>query len=76
MTQTIGSTMLTAGIAGCVSRQVVAQVSWNDLATGMHRYWVKVDSDNQIVEPNEADNTGSGVALVNPTLIYFPIVAR
>ena len=76
MTQTIGSTMLTAGIAGCVSRQVVAQVSWNDLATGMHRYWVKVDSDNQIVEPNEADNTGSGVALVNPALIYFPMVAR
>ena len=62
LTKVIESTTISAKIRGCASRAYIAEVEWSNLEQGVHPFWVKIDSGNQIDEKpvNDADNIGSG----------------
>jgi hypothetical protein len=71
LTAPIGSTVVdpsqTGPVAGCswIADDPTARVLWPNLPVGVHRYWAKIDSDEQIAETTESDNvTASGVVTV------------
>lgn len=87
LSQAIGSTTIPAasssypGMTGCARRTLPATITWNDLTPGVHRFWVKVDSANQIPENvpgsnGEADNVMSGIVIVDGDELYLPAVLR
>jgi len=76
LTQEIGSTIYDpdnkGAIVGCsLEGQYGYQVSaqWPDLAPDIYSYWAKVDSDNEISEPNENDNVTTRGAV---TVVFYP----
>lgn len=82
LTKPIGSVRVnpaeTGAITGCswdnrYGEQ--AQVTWDNLSVGSHRYWAKIDSGNAIGETNENDNVVSGtVRITNRNVAYIPAV--
>ncbi len=72
LTQVIGSTTIAPAILGCTAADYEASVSWTRSTPGAHKYWVKVDSDNTVVETNEADNLKQGTVLIDPVRAYLP----
>jgi hypothetical protein len=51
-------------------------VNWNNLNPGVHKYWVKLDSTNAVVELSEGDNVGTGTVFINPNQSFVPVVSR
>ncbi len=76
LTSEIASATIPAGITGCATRAYTASVTWPGLTPGVHRYWVKVNSDNAIAETTAADNTGSGTVIVDPLQVLLPSIIR
>ncbi len=78
LTNPIGTITITPDpiIAGCAQMNYEASLTWNDLATGVHRYWAKIDSGNEIGETNENDNVVSGIVFVNGDMLHLPIMSR
>jgi hypothetical protein len=74
--EVIGSVDPGMTVPGCARRTIDAQVNWSDLSPGVHRYWVKIDSDSQIIESNENDNVSNGIVFVDPQQVFLPIVLR
>lgn len=72
----IGTASITAVLRGCALDEYKAEVVWNDLAPGLHKFTVEVDSENSVSESAENDNIGAGVVLVDPQQIFLPIVFR
>jgi hypothetical protein len=82
LTQPIGSVVVrpeqTGAIIGCTwggrnSEQV--SLLWENLAVGIHPYWAKIDSGNQIDESNDGDNvTTRGTVTVYPSASFIPVV--
>jgi hypothetical protein len=82
LTQPIGTTTIpapspsTAGMTGCSRLTKPVSVTWNNLTPGVHKFWVKVDSTNGVIEITESDNFGSGTVFVNAQQSYVPVVRR
>jgi hypothetical protein len=82
LTQPIGTASIagpsptTAGMTGCGRLVKTVSVTWNNLSPGIHRYWVKVDSTNAVIEVTEGDNVGSGIVYINGEQTYVPLVRR
>lgn len=82
LTQPIGTTSIAApgpstpGMTGCGRLAKEASVMWNNLSPGVHKFWVKLDSTNNVIEVSESDNFGSGIVIVNPEQSYVPISRR
>lgn len=74
LTQVIGSTTLAPVILGCTAAEYEASVAWTLSTPGVHKYWVKVDSDNMVVETSESDNLKQGTVLIDPDRTFLPIV--
>ena len=71
LTTAIGATAITPnqGILGCAQRDYTAGIVWSDLSPGIHRFWAKVQIDNDdpsFDETNGGDNVVSGRVLVDP----------
>lgn len=73
LTVPIGTTTL-SGLPGCASHGVVT-TTWA-VGPGTWSYWVVVDSDNQLAESNEGDNTAQGTMGIQPSHIYLPLLER
>jgi hypothetical protein len=82
LTQPIGTTSISApnptnpGMTGCSRLTREATVNWNNLNPGVHKYWVKLDSTNAVVELSEGDNVGTGTVFINPNQSFVPVVSR
>jgi hypothetical protein len=80
LTQPIGTAVVTApapnngGMTGCSRMVRTASVNWPNLTPGVHRFWVKVDSTNNVIETSESDNIGAGIVIVNGEQVYLPSV--
>ncbi len=72
--QPIGSSIIT-DIGGCSRGWAVAMTTWDDLPTGSHRFWVRVDSTGVVDETDETDNVASGIVYINQPQLYLPLVA-
>ena len=73
MTRVI-ETAVIPSIYGCASVITAVSVNWADLSSGVHHYWVKVET-----VPNEADttdNTASGIVIVDPQQTFLPVILR
>ena len=75
MTKAIGSATIAPVVRGCATDSYTATVNWTGRSPGKHSFWVKVDSGGTIGESNEGDNTGTGVALVNPQQLSLPVIS-
>lgn len=62
-----------SNIEGCAHRPVTASVEWSGLPSGVHQYWVKIDSGSNLVEISELDNTASGLVIIDPGQNFLPI---
>jgi hypothetical protein len=71
----IGSAVLT-GLGGCGRRQAILTTTWPSLSVGLHPFWLKVDSLDDIGETDEDDNVGQGVVLIGTHQLLLPLVAR
>jgi subtilase family serine protease len=69
-------TALVAPVDGCGGLQTTASVVWPDLAAGLHRLRVQVDSANAISETDEANNWRDFEILVGQYAVYLPTIAR
>jgi hypothetical protein len=78
LTNSIGVMTITPDplIAGCSQMDYIASLTWADLGPGVHRYWAKIDSGNDVSETNENDNVISGIVFVNGDLLHLPITSR
>lgn len=82
LTQPIGTTSIAApgptnaGMTGCSRLTKTASITWNNLSPGVHKFWVKVDSTNAVIEISESDNIGSGTAFVNASQAFIPVTRR
>jgi hypothetical protein len=82
LTQPIATTSVpgpgptTPGMTGCGRLSKEASVNWNNLTPGVHKFWVKVDSTNAVIELTESDNFGSGTVFVNAEQSYIPVSRR
>jgi subtilase family serine protease len=63
-------------MTGCSRLTREATVNWNNLNPGVHKYWVKLDSTNAVVELSEGDNVGTGTVFINPNQSFVPVVSR
>ncbi len=77
-TQLIDTTTITPDtqLYGCARHTYVASTSWSGLTPGVHSYWVDVDSGNAITETNLNDNVATGIVIIDPDVIYLPIILR
>lgn len=76
LTTPIATTAFTTALSGCALRGTVVTTTWQNLDTGLHRFWVKVDSSEAITETLETDNVAQGMVLVNPLTFYLPLFSR
>jgi hypothetical protein len=75
-TQEIGRATIPAGIDGCAVVPAFAEVEWQNLNEGVHRYWVVADKDG-VASPGDLSNrSGSSVVLVNPVTTFLPLMER
>lgn len=68
LTQEIDSVMVSPELRGCATDLETAVVEWPGLGTGLHEFWVHIDSENAIAEipSQENDNLDSSFVQVNP----------
>lgn len=82
LTQPIATAVITAptpttpGMTGCGRLSKEAAVNWHNLTPGVHKFWIKVDSTNVVIETTEGDNFGSGTVFVNAEQSYIPVARR
>ncbi len=82
LTQPIGTTSIAApnpngpGMTGCSRLTKEASIDWNNLSPGVHRFWVKLDSTNAVIELSESDNVGAGIVFIDADQAFVPIVRR
>ena len=74
--QVYGCLGCSAECGGCARTIETVTAVWTGLTPGLHRYWVKVDSGQEIVENSEGDNVASGYVLVNPEQAFTPLIRR
>lgn len=74
LTQEIGTAALNSVITGChwQTNTHFAEFIWTGLEAGVHTYYAKIDSTNQIDEANENDNVASGLVFVNTQVTPTP----
>ncbi len=65
-------TVVVNGTPGCARRRQVAEVEWRNLVPGVHRFWVKVDSDDELNESSELDNVLPGIVVANGSRTLCP----
>ena len=75
LTAPIGSAVF-SGLGGCARRSAIVTTTWENLETGAHPFWVKVDSTEMVTETLETDNVGQGVVIVNPFDVFLPLTLR
>lgn len=75
LAQPIGSSTISS-LGGCARTAASAMTTWAGLSTGLHRYWVRIDSHQTIRESREGDNIAQGFVLVNPNQTFLPAVRR
>ena len=68
-------------LSGCARRQIQVNTEWNGLSSGVHPYWVKVDSSNKIDEggpggEGENDNISMGIILIDQDRFFLPMIFR
>lgn len=71
----IGAAQITGGLSGCAGL-ATAQVTWTEVASGLHNVRVRVDPDNSIAESNEGNNDKTGSVLVATTRTLLPIISK
>ncbi|MBC7227597.1 MAG: hypothetical protein H5T61_10240 [Thermoflexales bacterium] len=71
LTQIIGTSVFTGTLEGCARRGITLEVYWDNLSTGAHPYWVKVEGDEY-----KEDNIKAGLVLVNPKQVFLPLTLR
>lgn len=71
LTKVINSSVFTGTLRGCARQGITFYAFWDNLGTGAHPYWVKVEGDE-----NVADNLAKGLVLVNPEQLFLPLVLR
>ncbi len=78
LTQLIGTTNVNNLVRGCglPNLEINVSVPWVLTTSGVHHFWVKVDSANNVVETNESNNVTHSIVLVDPSNVYLPIAAR
>ncbi len=76
LSQPIGSITFTGTLRGCSIRSQRVGVQWAGLTAGVHPFWVKLDSNNAVVEENETDNVMSGTVTVYAYGTFLPIIYR
>ncbi|MCA9942286.1 MAG: hypothetical protein H6656_14185 [Ardenticatenaceae bacterium] len=76
LTQVIDSVTVNPTLQGCARHIFSASVTWPDLSSGVHKFWVKLDTGNAIDEGNENDNVASGLVIVDPQDSFLPSVLR
>jgi hypothetical protein len=69
----IGPGSNNGGMTGCARMMRIASVNWSNLSPGVHQFWVKIDSTNNVVETIESDNYGTGTVIVNGEQVYLPV---
>ena len=74
-TTLIGTTTIT-GTPGCARPETTATITWGNLSSGSHEYYVRVDANNNVPESNELDNVAQGFVLMNPQFLYLPQLPR
>ena len=75
LTEEIGSTIFT-NLGGCARRVALVTTAWENLSSGIHSFWVKVDSTEDIAETDETDNVMQGLATVDLCCIHLPLILR
>ncbi len=60
LTKPIGSSKVTANIGGCATEAFSIGLEWEIADKGTHQFWVKLDSNNILIESDKSDNVGSG----------------
>jgi hypothetical protein len=66
-------------LRGCAMVTVPVSVTWTGLTAGLHPFWVKVDSQDDVVEAGpagELDNVGKSFVLVDSDRIWMPVFFR
>lgn len=76
LTQVIGSATVPAPLGGCEQRTATVVIVWPGLTTGVHHYWVQVDSAGAVAESNEEDNTVGGVINLYERSLLLPLIWR
>jgi hypothetical protein len=76
LTNVVGSVVLNGGIRGCTTDLAPVALTWPNLSKGVHRYWVKIDSNNQFAETSETDNVITGAIYVDQPTIFLPAIRR
>jgi hypothetical protein len=77
LSQPIGAASI-VGARGCARHEYVATTTWSNLSSGLHYFWVKVDSQDVIDERplGEGDNVAVGFVIVDPRQVFLPVTAR
>ncbi|MFL7837309.1 MAG: CARDB domain-containing protein [Candidatus Promineifilaceae bacterium] len=77
LTAEIGTVRINPEIAGCATASYEATVEWSGLSQGTHKFWVVIDSDDEILESpafNNPDNIGNGIVVVYSDRLNLPLV--
>lgn len=69
LSQVIGSSAFTGTLRGCARQGMTLSVFWDNLTSGLHQYWVKVEGDEYTT-----DNITESFVLVNPNQVFLPMV--
>jgi hypothetical protein len=78
-TQPIDSVTVSPLLRGCASDSFRASVNWTGLRTsGLHQFWVYIDSHDDIDEKpaDDGDNLGTGYVLVTAERNLIPVIRR
>ncbi len=78
LTNEIGSATINPILRGCARHTYTASVDWLNLPSGLHKFWVKLDSGNVVSENNESslDNVIQGIVIVDGENVYLPSVSN
>ena len=78
LTDLIGSSTIDPLAYGCGTFDYEVELDWKNLPLGVHQYWVKLDSDDVIVETDESrsDNIGMGIVFVGKHGQHLPTIIR
>jgi hypothetical protein len=73
LTQEIGSAVVQKA-RGCSRSEHMVTTTWDNLTSGVHPFWAKVDSLNNVGEANENDNVIQGFVIINPQQRLLPLI--
>jgi hypothetical protein len=61
-------------LIGCASGTVTVSATWPGLASGLHRFWVQVEGQGELVpgQGSAADNVAESFVLVDPARTWLP----